>query len=54
MGTQMGMRGIRLVGRVDEYYREKCAKRRIRLSEKPGTGSWEKMRTKLRRALKAS
>ena len=54
MGTQMGMSGIRLVGRIDEYYREKRAKRRIRLSEKPGTGSWEEVRTKPRRALKAS
>lgn len=53
MGTQMGMRAIRLVGRMDECYREKCAKRTTRLSEKPETGTWEEVRTKLR-ALKAS
>lgn len=36
MGIQMGLRGIRLVRRVDEYYGEKCVKRRIRLSEEGG------------------
>lgn len=39
---------------MDEDYREKHAKMRIRLHEKPGTGSWEEVRTKLRRPLEAS